>query len=187
MQYYTQYQPWIEHFKSLGLELLLNEHSIIQQGDAAFALAGITDKSAAAHGQPLPDVRAAIAGIPEGMPIIMLAHRPDTASASAAAGAALQLSGHTHGGHIVGMHKIVQMANDGYVGGLYQVGDMQLYVSYGAGLWAGFPLRLGRASEITQITLRAPTSPPVNGFPKDQDRLRSARRHRRCKAKLSGD
>jgi hypothetical protein len=47
------------------------------------------------------------------------------------------------------------MANDGYVGGLYQVGDMQLYVSYGAGLWAGFPLRLGRASEITLITLRA--------------------------------
>ena len=154
-EYYTQYQPWIEHFNSLGLRLLLNEHSIIEQGDAAFALAGITDKSAAVHGQPMPDVTAAVAGIPAGMPIIMLAHRPDTAKDSAAAGAALQLSGHTHGGHIVGMHKIVQMANDGYVGGLYQVGDMQLYVSYGAGLWAGFPLRLGRASEITLITLRA--------------------------------
>ena len=154
-EYYTQYQPWIEHFNSLGLRLLLNEHSIIEQGDAAFALAGITDKSAAVHGQPMPDVTAAVAGIPAGIPIIMLAHRPDTAKDSAAAGAALQLSGHTHGGHIVGMHKIVQMANDGYVGGLYQVGDMQLYVSYGAGLWAGFPLRLGRASEITLITLRA--------------------------------
>lgn len=154
-EYYTQYQPWIEHFNSLGLRLLLNEHSIIEQGDAAFALAGITDKSAAVHGQPMPDVTAAVAGIPAGMPIIMLAHRPDTAKDNAAAGAALQLSGHTHGGHIVGMHKIVQMANDGYVGGLYQVGDMQLYVSYGAGLWAGFPLRLGRASEITLITLRA--------------------------------
>lgn len=154
-EYYTQYQPWIEHFNSLGLRLLLNEHSIIEQGDAAFALAGITDKSAAVHGQPMPDVTAAVAGIPAGMPIIMLAHRPDTAKDSAAAGAALQLSGHTHGGHIVGMHKIVQMANDGYIGGLYQVGDMQLYVSYGAGLWAGFPLRLGRASEITLITLRA--------------------------------
>ncbi|MDT0216120.1 metallophosphoesterase [Alcaligenes sp. AB3] len=154
-EYYTQYQPWIEHFNSLGLRLLLNEHSIIEQGDAAFALAGITDKSAAVHGQPMPDVTAAVAGIPTGMPIIMLAHRPDTAKDSAAAGAALQLSGHTHGGHIVGMHKIVQMANDGYVGGLYQVGDMQLYVSYGAGLWTGFPLRLGRASEITLITLRA--------------------------------
>lgn len=154
-EYYTQYQPWIEHFNSLGLRLLLNEHSIIEQGDAAFALAGITDKSAAVHGQPMPDVTAAVVGIPTGMPIIMLAHRPDTAKDSAAAGAALQLSGHTHGGHIVGMHKIVQMANDGYVGGLYQVGDMQLYVSYGAGLWAGFPLRLGRASEITLITLRA--------------------------------
>lgn len=155
-EYYTQYQPWIAHFKSLGLRLLLNEHSIIQRNGAAFALAGITDKSAAVHWQPMPDVGAAVAGIPAGMPIIMLGHRPDTAKTSAAAGVALQLSGHTHGGHILGMHKIVQMANDGYVGGLYQVGNMQLYVSYGAGLWAGFPLRLGRASEITLITLRAP-------------------------------
>lgn len=154
-EYYTQYQPWIEHFKSLGLRMLLNEHSIIQQGDAAFALAGITDKTAVTHGQPKPDVAKAVAGIPADMPIIMLAHRPDTAKESAAAGAAVQLSGHTHGGHIIGMHKIVQMANDGYVGGLYQVGNMQLYVSYGAGLWAGFPLRLGRPSEITLITLRA--------------------------------
>lgn len=154
-EYYTQYQPWIAHFKSLGLRMLLNEHAIIEQGDAAFALAGITDKTAVTHGQPKPDVAKAVAGIPADMPIIMLAHRPDTAKESSAAGAALQLSGHTHGGHIVGMHKIVQMANDGYVGGLYQVGNMQLYVSYGAGLWAGFPLRLGRPSEITLITLRA--------------------------------
>jgi len=42
---------------------------------------------------------------------------------------------------------------------MYQVGNMQLYVSNGAGLWPGFPIRLGRPSEITQIVLRA--APPA--------------------------
>ncbi len=31
---------------------------------------------------------------------------------------------------------------------------MTLYVSNGAGLWAGFPARIGVPSEITLITLR---------------------------------
>lgn len=52
------------------------------------------------------------------------------------------------------MHLLTQLANSGFVSGLYPVGDMRLYVSNGAGLWAGFPLRLGRPSEITEIVLR---------------------------------
>ncbi|MNT45092.1 hypothetical protein D3C72_1816530 [compost metagenome] len=51
------------------------------------------------------------------------------------------------------------MANEGYVSGMYQVGGMQLYVSNGAGLWNGFPIRLGRPSEITRIVLRS--APPA--------------------------
>ena len=38
---------------------------------------------------------------------------------------------------------------------VYQVGDMTLYVSNGAGLWNGFLFRLGVPSEITEIVLRA--------------------------------
>ena len=152
-EYYANYVQWMEHFRSLSLQLLLNEHRLIERDQAAFALAGITDATAAQHGQPRPDARAALAGIPQGMPIVLLSHRPTDAARNAAAGADLQLSGHTHGGQVIGLHKVVQMANEGYVSGFYQVGDMQLYVSNGAGLWAGFPLRLGRPSEITHITL----------------------------------
>jgi predicted MPP superfamily phosphohydrolase len=47
------------------------------------------------------------------------------------------------------------MVNDGFVSGQYQVNDMVLYVSNGSGLWPGFPIRLGRPSEITEIVLRA--------------------------------
>lgn len=134
--------------------MLLNDHVAVSNGKDSIMLAGITDSVAARTGLPLPDVNAALAGVPKETVVILLSHRPAGAQVSAAAGADLQLSGHTHGGHLFGFHWIVQAANEGYVSGRYTVGDMQLYVSHGAGLWAGFPVRLGRSSEITEITLR---------------------------------
>jgi len=65
------------------------------------------------------------------------------------------LSGHTHGGQILGPHVLTQWANNGYVSGMYRVGDMQMYLSNGTGLWNGLAIRLGRPSEITLIVLRA--------------------------------
>jgi hypothetical protein len=49
---------------------------------------------------------------------------------------------------------LVKLANKGFVSGWYQVGDMELYVSNGAGLWNGFMFRLGVPPEITEIILR---------------------------------
>ena len=74
---------------------------------------------------------------------------------NAAAGAHLQLSGHTHGGQILGLTKLVAAYNDGYLYGWYQLAGMKLYVSSGAGLWSGFPVRLGVPSEIVALTLRS--------------------------------
>jgi predicted MPP superfamily phosphohydrolase len=85
---------------------------------------------------------------------ILLAHRPGNAAASAAAGFDLQLSGHTHGGQILGLQRIVAEFNEGYLYGWYQLRGMRMYVSSGAGLWNGFPVRLGVPSEIAHITLR---------------------------------
>ncbi len=94
-------------------------------------------------------------GISKEAVTILMAHRPDGARENAKAGVDLQLSGHTHGGQVLGLHYIAQYANDGLVSGLYPIGGMQLYVSNGTGLWNGFPIRLGRPAEITQIVLRA--------------------------------
>jgi predicted MPP superfamily phosphohydrolase len=66
----------------------------------------------------------------------------------------LQLSGHTHGGMIRGLDRLVARGNAGFVSGAYRVGGMLLYVSNGTALWPGFALRLGRPSELTRITLR---------------------------------
>jgi len=56
---------------------------------------------------------------------------------------------------VIGLDRLVAPANNGFVSGRYEVGDMTLYVSNGTALWPGFALRLGRPSELTRITLRA--------------------------------
>ena len=88
-----------------------------------------------------------------------MAHRPDLVAQLgelARPGATLQLSGHTHGGQVLGLDRLVRRLNDGYVRGLYAIGPVRLYVSTGAALWSGFPFRLGVPSEIPLIILRAP-------------------------------
>ncbi|MEG0969529.1 MAG: hypothetical protein RSE47_00305, partial [Acidaminococcaceae bacterium] len=59
-------------------------------------------------------------------------------------------------GMVVGFAQLVALFNEGYVSGLYQLGNLQLYVSNGTGLWSGFPLRLGVPAEISQILLHSP-------------------------------
>ena len=70
-------------------------------------------------------------------------------------GVDLHLSGHTHGGMVIGLASLVARFNEGFISGHYPVGDMHLYVSNGTALWPGFALRLGVPSELTRITLRS--------------------------------
>lgn len=154
-EYYVEYLNWLPVFEELGLHMLFNEHVKIEHENHHFVLAGVTDNAAASVGQPAPDIHAALSGVQEDETVILLAHRPTHAVQYAQAGADLQLSGHTHGGQALGLHWLVKQANAGFVSGLYAVQTMQLYVSNGAGLWNGFPIRLGRRSEITQIVLRS--------------------------------
>ncbi|MEQ9865773.1 metallophosphoesterase [Pectobacterium aroidearum] len=154
-EYYVEYTQWVQRLNALGLRLLLNEHVSIGRDNATFVLAGITDRTAADFQQPLPDTGAALNGVSPNSAVVLLSHRPTGAKENARAGADLQLSGHTHGGQVLGMHWVTQLANEGYVSGSYDVDGMHLYVSNGAGLWNGFPIRLGKRAEITQFILRS--------------------------------
>ncbi|KAG0773195.1 hypothetical protein G6F22_015082 [Rhizopus arrhizus] len=153
-EYYAQYQDWMQAFRALHMQVLENSHLQVRRGEAALTIAGVTDPVAARYGLPLPDLDAALAGADPSAPVILLDHRPRNAREAAARGVTLQLSGHTHGGQIIGMDQLVKRANGGYVSGRYEVDGMTLYVSNGAGLWAGFPARIGVPSEITLLTLR---------------------------------
>ena len=154
-EYFFEYPAWMRHLSELGFKMLPNAHAVLARGDGRLVLAGVTDLSAPGAGQPGPDLTAALAGAPRDVPIILLDHQPRQARQAAARGVALQLSGHTHGGMIAGLDRLVAPANGGFVSGRYSVDGMTLYVSNGTALWPGFALRLGRPSELTRITLHA--------------------------------
>ena len=159
-EYYAYFKRWMRVFDELGIHMLENEHVVLNKDGAQLVLAGVPDKISANFGQVSPDIDVALANAPNGVPIILLDHRPGNILRNEPKGVSLQLSGHTHGGHILGIDQVIRLANEGFVSGLYQVGagGRQLYVGNGAGLWSGFPLRLGRPSEIAEITLRSDAS-----------------------------
>lgn len=151
-EYYSGYEDWMEFLPTLGIRMLPNEH--VLTGGGAVVLAGVTDPVAGMMGREKPDIRKALAGAPEGGMRLLASHQPRLAREAAAHGVDLQVSGHTHGGMITGMDRIVARFNEGFVSGLYTVGKMKLYVSNGAGIWNGFPLRIGVPAEIVLIRLR---------------------------------
>ena len=86
-----------------------------------------------------------------GLPVILLDHQPFSLEKAAAAGADLQLSGHTHHGQLWPFNFITR--------GVYQISrgfgevdGMKVYVSNGIGTW-GPPLRLGNRPEIVLLNI----------------------------------
>ncbi|MDR2124660.1 MAG: metallophosphoesterase [Desulfovibrio sp.] len=153
-EYYADFRAWMRAFSALGTDMLQNEGRVLNIGGRQLFIAGVTDIAAARFSLPPPDCAAAAGGAPQTAVRVLLAHRPSGAELNAAAGFNLQLSGHTHGGQILGLQRVVAAFNDGYLYGWYEIRGMRLYVSSGAGLWNGFPVRLGVPSEIAHITLR---------------------------------
>jgi hypothetical protein len=153
-EYIFGYSTWMAHFAELGLLSLENRNIVLDRKGGKLVVAGITDRASRHRGHPVRDLAAILEGAPNGVPVILLDHQPSDARHSAALGVALQLSGHTHGGLILGIDWLAARANAGYVSGRYDVDGMTLYVNNGTALWPGFALRLGRPSELTRITLR---------------------------------
>lgn len=164
-EYYAGAHAWIDELRRLGLQVLLNEHVVLQtrnvrgaQNDeelfeSALVLAGVTDFTAghfdASHAS---DPHRALHDAP---PLVrtrvLLAHQPRSAPLAAAAGFQLQLSGHTHGGQFFPWNLFVPMQQP-FTAGLHKLHDMWVYVSRGTGYW-GPPKRFGAPSEITLLTL----------------------------------
>ncbi|MHB8420915.1 MAG: metallophosphoesterase [Myxococcales bacterium] len=152
--HYSGLEPWLAHLPSLGVTVLRNSSRVLGEGQRRFAVAGVDDPTARRLGSGGgPDVAAALAGIPAGLPVILLAHQPGSFDEAAAAGVALQLSGHTHGGQLFPFTFVVSLFQR-YLAGRYVKGDSTLYVSRGTGFW-GPPLRLLAPSELTKLVLKA--------------------------------
>jgi hypothetical protein len=133
-----------------GVPLLLNENRRLQWNGGELWLIGIDD-----IWHDLHDLEAALAGVPEDAFTLLLAHAPDVADEAAQRRIGVQLSGHTHGGHLrlplLGPFSLPRYGRR-YVIGEYLVGTTTVYVSRGL---AGAPLRLLCPPEATIITLRS--------------------------------
>jgi predicted MPP superfamily phosphohydrolase len=133
--------------------VLMNEHAVLEHGDASLVVAGVTDYTAH-HFEPTQrsDAHAAIAGAPAHAKMkLLLAHQPRSAAQAAEAGFDLQLSGHTHGGQFLPWNFFVKLQQP-FVAGLDKVQNMWVYTSRGTGYW-GPPKRFGAPSEITLLRL----------------------------------
>ena len=153
-EYYNGFHSWMDFFPQLGINTLLNEHKTLTINGRELVVAGVTDPVASRFSLPGPDLGRALKGAPDKAVRILLDHRPGQAPINALAGLDLQLSGHTHGGQMPIMSQLVTAANNGFLRGLYDVRGMSLYVNSGAGLWNGFPVRLGVPGEISRLVLR---------------------------------
>lgn len=153
-EYYWGFSEWMAEFKALGAEVLLNEHRVLRRGDNALIIAGVTDYSTLhMSGAHRMDPVKALAGAPEGLVKILLAHQPASYRLAHPAGYDLQLSGHTHGGQYFPFSLLIRFFQT-YYKGLNRHEDMWIYVNTGTGYW-GPPLRAGVPPEITLLTLRS--------------------------------
>ncbi len=103
------------------------------------------------------DLEAALAGVKDSDPVILLSHNPDYAMRLMDLRVGLVLSGHTHGGQIrlPGVGPLITNSKYGtrLVNGLISIDILQLFVSRGIGTVV-VPLRYGSPPEIALLTLR---------------------------------
>jgi len=151
-EYYSGAHAWVAELRRLGLNVLLNQHVVLERGEATLAVAGVTDFGAG-HFDPAhaSNPQGAIAGAPADAVKLLLAHQPRSAPAAAAAGFDLQLSGHTHGGQFLPWNFFVRFQQP-FTAGLNRLQKLWVYTSRGTGYW-GPPQRFGAPSEITLLRL----------------------------------
>jgi len=131
-----------------GVNLLLNSHIELRPG---LVLAGIEYRGRRNRGKNIDDrLLKALAGRPDGA-TILLSHEPSGAELAAEHGVDLMLSGHTHGGQICPWGYLVQTRYP-LLAGRYDLGDIQVIVSRGAGTW-GPRMRLWQRGEILSLIL----------------------------------
>ncbi|HZI20196.1 MAG TPA: metallophosphoesterase [Pyrinomonadaceae bacterium] len=134
-----------------GISVLSNANTLLRRGGDELRLAGVDD-----WGWGQADWGRTLRGVDLSRPSVLLSHEPAVLDMPEAAGLSLIVSGHTHGGQIslpfVGAPaRFVEEFR--YLGGLYERGGTQLYVSRGTGM-IGLPVRLGARPEIAVLRLR---------------------------------
>lgn len=128
-------------------------HRLIRRGKAVIAIAGAGD-----HWEDESGIDRALAGVPDGVFRIVLAHNPDTSDGPHRSRVDLYLCGHTHGGQFIIPFReyapVLPVSNKDYSSGVKRNNRGEtLFISRGLG-WSILPVRLNCFPEINVITLR---------------------------------
>ncbi|MBI5468146.1 MAG: metallophosphoesterase [Deltaproteobacteria bacterium] len=144
----------VEAIRSHGIPLLENSHSLIESGRGILCVAGVKD-----YLEDFPDAKAALRGVDNDIPRILLSHHPDYAeSLPGDERVDLVVSGHTHGGQIRAPFSFAPVLPSAYgqkySGGLVTLKkrETQVYVSRGVGV-VMIPVRINCPPELTLIRL----------------------------------
>jgi predicted MPP superfamily phosphohydrolase len=150
-------------FVAAGLSLIDNarrvltpDRELVAEAGAGLALCGVDDLW-----RGRPDPRGALAGLPAGMPRLLLSHNPDVAEepdfVRSGLRVDLMISGHTHGGQVYvpgfGTPFVPSRYGQKYARGLVQGPACPVFVCRGIGM-ATVPVRLGVPPEIAVLELR---------------------------------
>lgn len=143
--------------KSLEKELLENKvYSLdnrillLNINNTPLQLVGLSDRYSFARGIKRP-IDELFSKLDRNISTILLAHQPKDSEHIGSYRIDLQLSGHTHGGQIYPLHKVVNYFQP-YFAGLYLHKKTLVYVSRGVGYYA-IALRYRAPSEIPVITI----------------------------------
>jgi predicted MPP superfamily phosphohydrolase len=135
-----------------GIIPLWNRGRRLQRGAASLWVAGLDDLTAGE-----PDLEAALTGLREDEPALLLTHHPDLFCEAVYAGVDLTLAGHTHGGQITWFGRALlpgyHHTRFGYWQGHHHADGAQLLVGRGVGVCV-LPFRIAAAPEVLLIELR---------------------------------
>jgi predicted MPP superfamily phosphohydrolase len=152
--YYAGIDRVAEFLAGSGVRLLRDEWAA---PEGELLLAGRDDRSVAAADRNRADLDEILRGADAlrsgemALPLVVMDHQPFDLGDSQAAGAALQVSGHTHRGQLFPVNFIVAAIYEKHYG-LYNRGDTRYFISSGAGTW-GPPVRTSGRPEIVILTL----------------------------------
>jgi uncharacterized protein len=141
----------LKEFKASGIDVLINENRTVPlPNHKILCLVGLH------YPYSQRSKFQAFGGIPQGTPVILLAHEPDSFGEAKEAGVNLLLVGHTHGGQI-GIPFLISKSNSAnkspFMSGLFDKGKTKMYVNRGIGT-THIPVRFFCRPEIAVITVK---------------------------------
>ncbi len=143
-EFYHKPYAWMIEFNNLGFEVLHNTGEKIE--NTGVYVGGVPDVGSTSVNYDKAFYEAGETYK------ILLSHAPTDFKDIDKTKFDIQLSGHTHGGQIFPFQYITKRANDGYLAGLYETDDADLFVSRGAGYW-GPPMRILAEPDIAVLNL----------------------------------